>query len=206
MRSSSQASGFSLLEVVIALAILAMSLTVLLDAQGQSIDYANRTKRLSIASLLARSKMIDMEVKLREDGLSLGVEEFDGDFKDEEIKGYTWKAAIREIKLDLAGLSSLCEMMAAQGEASVDSAHEPSEGAGGCEAVLGGIGGIALGAVNSFTEEIARSARLIEVEVIWHDGRYSDSMKIRGLATREDFSLEPEPMSEILKDGLGVGK
>ena len=206
MRSSPQALGFSLLEVVIALAILAMSLTVLLDAQGQSIDYAHRTKRLSVASLLARSKMIDMEVKLREDGFTVGVEELDGDFKDEEIKGYSWRAAIREITLDLAGLSSLCEMMAGQGEGSGEDASESSEGAAGCEAVLGGIGGIALGAVNSFTEEISRSARLIEVEVMWKDGRYADSVKIRGLATREDFSLEPEPMSEILRGGLEGSK
>ena len=63
-RSPRKQAGFSLLEVVIALAILALGLATLLDAQSSSLRSTGRTRELTIATLLARSKMIDIEKEL----------------------------------------------------------------------------------------------------------------------------------------------
>jgi len=56
--------GFSLLEVLIALLILAMSLTILLSSQSSSMAAASRSRDITIATLLARSKMVDIERKI----------------------------------------------------------------------------------------------------------------------------------------------
>ena len=67
-----KSAGFTLLEVVIALGILAMSLTVLLESQASSVNSASRSRDLTVASLLARSKMVDIEAMLIEDGFVMG--------------------------------------------------------------------------------------------------------------------------------------
>ena len=98
----SSARGFSLLEVVIALAILGMSLAVLLQSQASSINNAGRSRDLSIAALLARSKMIDIEVELHDEGFTLGDQEANGDFGDEGHEEIKWTSTVKEIEIDLS--------------------------------------------------------------------------------------------------------
>ena len=62
--------GFTLLEVMIALAILAVSLTILIGTQANSVHMTERASRMSAAAMLARSQMIDIEHELLSDGFS----------------------------------------------------------------------------------------------------------------------------------------
>jgi general secretion pathway protein I len=65
-----RARGFTLLEVMIAVAILGLSLTMILSAQG-SISARNRTaQNLGLAGNLARCKMSELEEKLLRKGYS----------------------------------------------------------------------------------------------------------------------------------------
>lgn len=52
-----RAAGFTLLEVMISVAVIAISLTALLGLQSQSISLANEAKINTLAGLLAQSKM-----------------------------------------------------------------------------------------------------------------------------------------------------
>lgn len=52
-----RAGGFTLLEVMLALAILGMSLSVLIRSQQLSVRAANRSKHMSVAVMLARYTM-----------------------------------------------------------------------------------------------------------------------------------------------------
>ena len=70
--------GFSLLEVLIALAILGMSLGVLLQSQAQSLDATGRARDYNIASSLMRSKLVDIEAEVLGDGFVLGSTESQG--------------------------------------------------------------------------------------------------------------------------------
>ncbi|MEM6734211.1 MAG: prepilin-type N-terminal cleavage/methylation domain-containing protein, partial [Myxococcota bacterium] len=60
--------GFTLLEVMIALLILAVSLAVLLQAQAGSLANSSRARDMTVATLLARSKMIDIEQVVFDEG------------------------------------------------------------------------------------------------------------------------------------------
>ena len=106
--SQMRSRGFTLLEVLIALMILSISLTVLLQAQASSLANAGRSRDITIATLLARSKLIDIEKKLFHEGFVVNTEDEDGNFREEGHEEITWKYRVSEIKLDLSALSSLC--------------------------------------------------------------------------------------------------
>ena len=61
-RSFSRKRGFSLLEVLIAVAILGASLAILLGAVNKNLILASRSKNLSIASSLAQQKLGEIEL------------------------------------------------------------------------------------------------------------------------------------------------
>lgn len=86
--------GFTLLEVMIAVAFLAVALTTLLGSQMQSISYANNAKFETMAALLAQGKMSEITLL---DGSSLSGDS--GDF-GEDYPGYTWKTTVSEISIE----------------------------------------------------------------------------------------------------------
>jgi general secretion pathway protein I len=170
--------GFTLIEVAIALAILAVVLVSLLEVQATSLNNASRARGLTIATILARSKMIDIEKKLFDEGFIVGEDTEEGDFEEEGHKDYTWKYRVVEVEIDLSSLSSMCGGFG----------EEVEEGSTAeCESLLSGFGG----PFESLTDELSRSLRVIEITVTWPDGKYSESITLRALATREDFNLQP---------------
>jgi general secretion pathway protein I len=93
-------AGFTLLEVLMAMAILAVSLVVIFDTNGTSVRMAAYSRDMTHAALLARSKMLDLEWELRKEGYSEFPEEMDGDFSDEgdEFERYSWTATIEKVE------------------------------------------------------------------------------------------------------------
>jgi general secretion pathway protein I len=80
--------GFTLLEVMIAMAILAITLVALYQSQSQSISMASDSRFLTTASLLAQSRMAEFDaVDPR------GVVSANGDFGD-DYPGYTWRLEV----------------------------------------------------------------------------------------------------------------
>jgi general secretion pathway protein I len=189
------AQGFSLLEVVIALAIMSLSLVVLLQAQGQALASAIRSKDLTIATVLARGKMIDIEQKLFHDGFVMNDVEDDGDFADEGFADIKWKSRISEVELDLSTLQGLC---AAVGGQTGKSSDKEEQARTDCESTMASIGGM----LSGLTEEVARSIRAVELEVVWADGRYNQNMRLRALVTRDDFAMQQESDAARANDQL----
>jgi len=190
-----KAQGFSLLEVVIALAIMSLSLVVLLQAQGQALASAIRSKDLTIATVLARGKMIDIEQKLFHDGFVMNDVEDDGDFADEGFADIKWKSRISEVELDLSTLQGLCGAVGGRGG---KSAQKDEQARTDCESTMAGIGGM----LGGLTEEVARSIRAVELEVSWADGRFNQNMLLRALVTRDDFAMQQESDAARANDQL----
>ena len=80
-------NGFTLLEVMIAISILAIALTVLLGNQGQSLRLAEESRFAFTASLLMREKLAELTTP--EEDLS----STEGDFGD-EYPGYFWSVEV----------------------------------------------------------------------------------------------------------------
>jgi prepilin-type N-terminal cleavage/methylation domain-containing protein len=64
MKTAPRTAGFSLLEVMVAIAILGLGLTAILSAQAGSFSAATQARSLSVATGLARCKMLEVEEKL----------------------------------------------------------------------------------------------------------------------------------------------
>jgi len=83
--------GFTLLEVMVAMSIIAIALTALLASQSQSISIAGEAKFSTTAALLAQSKMAEIETKT-EDELIYDSGDFGNDFPD-----YSWEMDVRDV-------------------------------------------------------------------------------------------------------------
>ena len=79
------AQGFTLLEVLVAVAILAIAMVAILKANVQSLDMLTKSRETSTASLLAESKLAEVEAA----GVSKWTE-LRGDF-GEDYPDYTWE-------------------------------------------------------------------------------------------------------------------
>lgn len=83
--------GFTLLEVMIAVALIAIALTTLLGSQSQSVSFANSAKFETMAALLAQSKMSEITVQKPGELTSDS-----GDFGD-DYPGYAWEVNVSDI-------------------------------------------------------------------------------------------------------------
>jgi general secretion pathway protein I len=93
--------GFTLLEVMIAIAILAISFTSLFGSQSHSLSLAAEAKFNSTASFLVQEKLAEYE-----SGLT-GFIDDEGDFGD-EFPGFKWKVEVLDADIgDLTALDTL---------------------------------------------------------------------------------------------------
>jgi len=94
MPPDGKASGFTLLEVMIALAIIAIALVAALGSQSQSVSLANEAKFTTTVTLLAQGKMAELEAMDAKDLISDG-----GDF-GEDFPGYRWESVITDLAME----------------------------------------------------------------------------------------------------------
>jgi general secretion pathway protein I len=80
--------GFTLMEVMIAMAILAIALVSIFQLQSQSISMATDSRFMTTAALLAQSKMVEVEARP-----SLSSQSESGDFGT-DYPQYTWQLQI----------------------------------------------------------------------------------------------------------------
>lgn len=84
MRSMDDERGFSLLEVLVALAILGLGLTSILSAQAGLFSSSARSAYTTAASNLARCKIAELEVKLLREGYQWTEQKGEGNCCEEE--------------------------------------------------------------------------------------------------------------------------
>lgn len=187
--------GFTLLEVVIALAILGLALMGIFSINSGAVANHVYTKRLTVASLLARSKMTDIEQELFDKGFQNDDDEMDGDFSDEGWPTYHWRAKIIVPKTDdvppeqlvsaifnipLAGGAG--DPMAALFGLGMEKAQEKGiaggGGAAGAMAAMGPLAGFANQQLTQMIQEINKSVREVHLTVSWKDGKNTESIDI----------------------------
>jgi len=83
--------GFTLLEVMVAMSIIAIALMAMLGSQSQSLSLANEAKFSTTSTLLAQSKIAEIEAEKPEDLTSIS-----GDF-GEDFPNYRWDLTVNDI-------------------------------------------------------------------------------------------------------------
>ena len=87
--------GFTLLEVMVALAVLAIALTSIYRLQGQTMMMSASARFYNLAPQLARAKLSEIERQEFKD-----IVDGSGDF-GEDYPGYNWTVAVEELPSDL---------------------------------------------------------------------------------------------------------
>jgi prepilin-type N-terminal cleavage/methylation domain-containing protein len=137
-RRDSQA-GFTLVETMIALAILAIGLGMLLRSTASNIFAAQRAQMMTAAINLTRGKMYDIEETLLVDGFQEMDQTEEGTFSEEGWPQIEWKAEI--VKIELPDMTTLQGMTGEAGAEGAESATGAPAAGGLLGGMLGGVGG-----------------------------------------------------------------
>ncbi|MFN7143467.1 MAG: prepilin-type N-terminal cleavage/methylation domain-containing protein [Myxococcota bacterium] len=121
--------GFTLLEVVIALAILAVSLFVLVDSQATAVLMTVDAEKTLTGTYLAQEKMSEAMLRLEEEGFKEGDIDEEGSFEDfgstdamgegpefgDTFADYKWAYTIREVDLQVGDIAQTAEQLGGAG-------------------------------------------------------------------------------------------
>jgi hypothetical protein len=162
--------GFSLLEVMVALGILAMSLVVLVGITTDNVRNTQHAKMVTIATFLARAKMAEVEDLVLEEGFTENDSEEEGDFGQEGWPDIRWKTIIEKIELPTDMAQQAQE--AAQGSMEANSDNPLA-------AMAGFMGGFMSTLIEPVRVGLEESVRRVTVKVSWHEvGRPDRSFEV----------------------------
>jgi type II secretion system protein I len=97
--------GFTLLEVMVAVAIIAISFVSLIGSQSQSIAVAEVSRFEITASLLARRQLALLETGAFDD-----IQSGQGDFGD-QFEAFSWEAEVDDLSEDDTGIPGSADML-----------------------------------------------------------------------------------------------
>jgi general secretion pathway protein I len=128
--------GFTLLEVMIALALLGLSLTVLIKSAAGSIFAAEESHMMGVATDLARGKMYDIEERLMKEGFS-DTDQSQTDYKPFDDEGWptvSYKYEVIQVQFpnwdELQAMSQGKAKAMGSGSAASSSSAASSQGSG----------------------------------------------------------------------------
>jgi general secretion pathway protein I len=94
--------GFTLLEVLVAIAILGLGMTAILSAQTGLFASSSYAEKISLASGKVRCRLSELELKLNKEGYPLTDQKDEGNCCNDEVTpGYKCKWKIEKIELPL---------------------------------------------------------------------------------------------------------
>ncbi|MFL5355307.1 prepilin-type N-terminal cleavage/methylation domain-containing protein [Archangium sp.] len=190
---TSRNRGFTLLETIVALAILALALMAIFDINSGAVSNHAYAKKLTVATLLARSKMTDLEQKLYDEGFSNDDDEESGDFSSDGWDNFKWRAKIIAPKTDgvspeqLIGaifnlpigeggdLSGIASMFGG-GAAGKDGKGGPSQTT--TNPMAGAAMGMAQPMFTQMVQQITQTVREVHLTVYWKDGTQVESLDL----------------------------
>ena len=156
MTRSRPSRGFTILEVMIGLALLGLALTVLIKSAANSIFNSEQAHMMGITTDLARGKMYDLEEKLIKDGFTDSDQsQCDQSFDTEGWPTIKWCAKVEEVEMpDFDQLQAMAKGQAAKGMGSgAGSGSGLGSGLGsgglGPDGAIGGFQNSALGGMMS---------------------------------------------------------
>ncbi|AKF03919.1 type IV pilus modification PilV family protein [Sandaracinus amylolyticus] len=176
-------AGFTLLEVMVAVAILAIALTAIFASEAGAIRVAARARFTTTATLLARCKMAEIEEQMAREGLpAVSATSVDACCEDGEVEGFECEWEISRIVLP--DQASTGEEELAEGLGAAAEGAEGEEGGGPqmpdvtsimSGAMMGGGGDMVAEMALQYAfpvlkPQIEEQVRRARVTVRWHEG------------------------------------
>lgn len=201
--ASAERRGFTLLEVMVAVAILGLGLSVLLTAQTGLFSSSKRAATMSQAVGLARCKMSEVEEHLLRQGFQLTGEDEEGPCCEDDDSELRCKWSIAPVTLpdfnasagadagaaDPAGGLSLDSLTEAKDQlsrgdtqsatSSIEGMMSSGIGAGGPSMGAGALAPLAMGMIYpQLKAMLEASIRKVTVRVVWSEGRIERELSV----------------------------
>jgi general secretion pathway protein I len=173
-RSSSR-DGFTLLEVMVALAILSAALLGVSEIVSGALRNHGRARDLDVATLLARGKMVDLEQKYKAEGFREMDETDEGTFEEEGHPELRWKAEVVTPKADDVCGRLLGDLLPGEGDEKQDDAGGPTTGASPQGLALEGI---VKQQCTLLSEDIRKGVREVRLTVAWGPETRAESFTV----------------------------
>jgi general secretion pathway protein I len=213
--------GFTLLEVLVAVAILGLGMTVILSSQVGLFSSAQRAQALSVATNLGRCKMSEVELQLQKEGYPSSDLNEEGECcEEEDSKDFSCSWKIEKIELpqpasigggdggteDPGGLGALGALAGAG--AGLGSSGLGDGGLGGLASALGGAA--SMGGTQGMAPllmsmvypdlkpMLEASIRKVTVNVEWKEGRTKRDLEIiQYLTNPQQGGLDPNAAKDL---------
>jgi len=167
--------GFSLLEVIIASAILVMTLAVVTKIQYQAMLYSQRASALTLGTQLAQEKLAEVQILIETEGIGTADITERGDFRGfgedaglefgRSLDDYRWEYHVEEIDMALSG--DVMGMMGGMLGGEDDNGASAAAGsAGGQQAGAEMLNQFGLGP-DQMSEQLGQFVRRVRVRVYW---------------------------------------
>jgi prepilin-type N-terminal cleavage/methylation domain-containing protein len=183
-----RARGFTLLEMMIAMAILSGSLTWIIVGMSRNIRAENHAKLMATATFLARGQMVEIEDELYEKGFGDFEKELAGGFEDKGFARFSWKVLVD--KTELPSSEALQTVLTKAQEAK--QALAGGAGAGGLPELPPSAGLSKDAANNPLTmgasamasqfgiikDVLEQGIRRVTVQVMWTEGRRPEQVEL----------------------------
>ncbi len=188
--------GLTLVEVMIALAILGLALVMLIKSVATNVAASSSSYYMGVVTDLARGKMYDLEEQLLDEGFQDAEQEEEGDFDEEGYPRVKWKALIEPV--ELPSYDKLMALANGGGEGSGSGSGDgtaatdkfQSSALGGMMGMFGGGGGGADSAQEAQTggfiqaqyaliqNVLKASIRKITLTVSWSTGIHDEQIEV----------------------------
>ena len=168
-------AGFTLLEVMVALAILASSLVVVSEVAGGALRNHVRAQQLDVATGLARTKMVEVQAQLERKGFRDFDESEDGTFEAEGHPEVRWKL---EVRLPTVGTGADGVVAALTGGKTLQDLLPSPEQAPQLGPYMGMIQAQLQPLLAQIGEQLKKSVREVRLTVSWPSGAAVESFDV----------------------------
>lgn len=164
------ARGFTLLEVMVALGILAGALLALSDVVGGALRNHVRAQQLERATLLARGKLVALEEGFERTGFKDFDETEEGTFEEDGHPEIRWKAEVVKPEVDLSAEGILSMLTGSEDLSALLQAPGGEEGQTVLDPRAGALSAIVQTQLTAFGEDVKKGLREVRLTVAWDEG------------------------------------
>ena len=184
MRRSSE-HGFSLLEVMVSIAILAIALVTLTRTVTGDVRATYHSRMVTAATFLARTKISSLEQNILEVGFSEMEGEDEGDFTEEGFPRFKWYAAVEKVKLPAGAAQDVQK-----------AAQQKTQSTNPLDVLSGFMGSFMTTLMEPIRLGLEESVRRVTIKVKWNEpGRPEQSFAV------VNFLTDPSKLDMALQGG-----